>query len=209
MHIYLEFQSKTDGSSENRKKKKVPLSLRRHDVMHFQPSEQAIIIMTPQNHEARSREGSHKQTAAPALPVSLSPSRRLHVTLEYLAWCNASVRPRGYLGINTTLQHPLLHHTSSFCSTLPVSPGFVPFFPSTSEHLNLQTKPPSSLASFPRSIMSRSRLPLIIGVGAATGVGYYMFQAGGDRKVAEDKFDREAPPPPPVFLCLSHFFPFD
>ncbi|KAI5467155.1 hypothetical protein BGZ63DRAFT_18762 [Mariannaea sp. PMI_226] len=40
--------------------------------------------------------------------------------------------------------------------------------------------------------MSRSRLPLILGVGAATGVGYYLYQAGGDRKAAEAKFESDA-----------------
>ncbi|KAH6891393.1 hypothetical protein B0T10DRAFT_311305 [Thelonectria olida] len=40
--------------------------------------------------------------------------------------------------------------------------------------------------------MSRSRLPLILGVGAVSGVGYYVYQAGGDRKAAENKFESDA-----------------
>ena len=38
---------------------------------------------------------------------------------------------------------------------------------------------------------SKSRLPLILGLTAAGGVGYYLYAAGGDPKVAEKKFERE------------------
>jgi hypothetical protein len=37
--------------------------------------------------------------------------------------------------------------------------------------------------------MSRSRLPLILGLTAAGGVGYYLYTAGGNPKVAEKKFE--------------------
>ncbi|KAH7011536.1 hypothetical protein EDB80DRAFT_681524 [Ilyonectria destructans] len=40
--------------------------------------------------------------------------------------------------------------------------------------------------------MSKSRLPILLGVGAASGVGYYLFQAGGDPKAAENKFESDA-----------------
>jgi len=35
----------------------------------------------------------------------------------------------------------------------------------------------------------RSRAPLIIGLTAAGGVGYYLYSAGGSPKVAEKKFE--------------------
>jgi hypothetical protein len=35
----------------------------------------------------------------------------------------------------------------------------------------------------------RSRVPLAIGLTAAAGVGYYLFQSGGNPKVAEKKFE--------------------
>lgn len=35
----------------------------------------------------------------------------------------------------------------------------------------------------------KSRLPLILGAGAATGIGYYLYQAGGSPKAAENKFE--------------------
>ena len=37
--------------------------------------------------------------------------------------------------------------------------------------------------------MSRSRAPLYLGLGAAGGIGYYLYSAGGDTKVAEKKFE--------------------
>lgn len=37
--------------------------------------------------------------------------------------------------------------------------------------------------------MSRSRMPLILGLGAAGGVGYYLYSAGGNTKAAENKFE--------------------
>jgi hypothetical protein len=37
--------------------------------------------------------------------------------------------------------------------------------------------------------MSRSRLPLVLGLGAAGGVGYYLYSAGGNAKAAEAKFE--------------------
>ncbi|KAF7543792.1 hypothetical protein G7Z17_g10453 [Cylindrodendrum hubeiense] len=40
--------------------------------------------------------------------------------------------------------------------------------------------------------MSKSRLPLILGVGAVSGVGYYVYQAGGDPKAAEKQFESDA-----------------
>jgi hypothetical protein len=35
--------------------------------------------------------------------------------------------------------------------------------------------------------MSKSRLPLILGGGAAAGVGYYLYSAGGSPKVAKEE----------------------
>lgn len=37
--------------------------------------------------------------------------------------------------------------------------------------------------------MSKSRLPLVLGLGAAGGVGYYLYSAGGNPKAAENKFE--------------------
>lgn len=39
--------------------------------------------------------------------------------------------------------------------------------------------------------MSRSRAPLILGLTAAGGVGYYLYGAGGNAKVAEKKFEAD------------------
>ncbi|OAA33400.1 calcofluor white hypersensitive protein [Moelleriella libera RCEF 2490] len=39
--------------------------------------------------------------------------------------------------------------------------------------------------------MSRSRLPLFLGLGAAGGVGYYLYSAGGNPKAAENKFESD------------------
>ena len=41
-------------------------------------------------------------------------------------------------------------------------------------------------------IMSRSRVPLLLGVVAAGGVGYYLYGAGGNPKAAEKKFESES-----------------
>lgn len=35
----------------------------------------------------------------------------------------------------------------------------------------------------------KSRLPLILGTTAAAGVGYYLYSAGGNPKVAEKQFE--------------------
>lgn len=37
--------------------------------------------------------------------------------------------------------------------------------------------------------MSRSRMPLVLGLGAAGGIGYYLYSAGGNAKAAEAKFE--------------------
>jgi len=37
----------------------------------------------------------------------------------------------------------------------------------------------------------RSRLPLYLGVGAASAVGYYLYTAGGSPKVAEKQFESD------------------
>ncbi|KAI9167755.1 calcofluor white hypersensitive protein [Paramyrothecium foliicola] len=39
--------------------------------------------------------------------------------------------------------------------------------------------------------MSRSRVPLVLGLGAAGGVGYYLYSAGGSPKAAEKKFESD------------------
>ncbi|OAR05666.1 hypothetical protein LLEC1_06830 [Akanthomyces lecanii] len=39
--------------------------------------------------------------------------------------------------------------------------------------------------------MSKSRMPLILGLGAAGGVGYYLYSAGGNPKAAENKFESD------------------
>ncbi|KAL4725465.1 hypothetical protein ACLX1H_007614 [Fusarium chlamydosporum] len=40
--------------------------------------------------------------------------------------------------------------------------------------------------------MSKSRMPLIIGGGAAVGIGYYLYAAGGNPRAAEKKFEADA-----------------
>jgi len=40
--------------------------------------------------------------------------------------------------------------------------------------------------------MSRSRLPLIAGLTAAGGIGYYLYSSGGNVKVAEKKFESQS-----------------
>ncbi|KAK6851105.1 calcofluor white hypersensitive protein [Apiospora arundinis] len=40
--------------------------------------------------------------------------------------------------------------------------------------------------------MSRSRMPLVLGLGAAGGVGYYLYSAGGNPKVAQKKAEADA-----------------
>jgi len=39
--------------------------------------------------------------------------------------------------------------------------------------------------------MSRSRVPLVLGITAAGGVGYYLYGAGGSPKAAEKKFESD------------------
>ncbi|KAI1462812.1 hypothetical protein F4805DRAFT_452639 [Annulohypoxylon moriforme] len=40
--------------------------------------------------------------------------------------------------------------------------------------------------------MSKSRLPLALGLTAAGGIGYYLYSAGGDGKVAQKKAEADA-----------------
>ncbi|KAK3941243.1 hypothetical protein QBC46DRAFT_340742 [Diplogelasinospora grovesii] len=40
--------------------------------------------------------------------------------------------------------------------------------------------------------MSKSRMPLVLGLGAAGGIGYYLYSAGGSPKVAEKQFESDA-----------------
>jgi len=40
--------------------------------------------------------------------------------------------------------------------------------------------------------MSRSRLPLVLGLGAAGGIGFYLFRAGGNPRAAENKLESDA-----------------
>ncbi|KAL6892485.1 hypothetical protein HDV57DRAFT_512816 [Trichoderma longibrachiatum] len=39
---------------------------------------------------------------------------------------------------------------------------------------------------------SKSRMPLILGLGAAGGIGYYLYGAGGNARAAEKKFEADA-----------------
>lgn len=39
--------------------------------------------------------------------------------------------------------------------------------------------------------MSKSRAPLFLGLTAAGGVGYYLFNAGGNPKAAENQFEAD------------------
>ncbi|KAI1762619.1 hypothetical protein GGR53DRAFT_500942 [Hypoxylon sp. FL1150] len=40
--------------------------------------------------------------------------------------------------------------------------------------------------------MSRSRAPLVFGLAAASGIGYYLYSAGGDAKVARKQAEADA-----------------
>lgn len=40
----------------------------------------------------------------------------------------------------------------------------------------------------------KSRVPLAVGLTAAAGVGYYLYQSGGNAKVAEKKFEGKPAP---------------
>jgi hypothetical protein len=40
--------------------------------------------------------------------------------------------------------------------------------------------------------MSKSRMPLALGAAAAGGIGYYLYQAGGNAKAAEKKFEGQS-----------------
>lgn len=42
----------------------------------------------------------------------------------------------------------------------------------------------------------KSRVPLAVGLTAAAGIGYYLYQAGGNAKVAEKKFEGKPAMPP-------------
>ncbi|KAJ6789641.1 hypothetical protein PWT90_08273 [Aphanocladium album] len=39
--------------------------------------------------------------------------------------------------------------------------------------------------------MSKSRMPLVLGLGAAGGIGYYLYSAGGNTKAAQNKFESD------------------
>lgn len=51
--------------------------------------------------------------------------------------------------------------------------------------------------------MSKSRVPLIVGLGAAGGIGYYLYSAGGSPKAAENKFESTSS----VFLHRASILP--
>lgn len=54
--------------------------------------------------------------------------------------------------------------------------------------------------------MSKSRVPLALGLGAAGGIGYYLYAAGGNAKAAENKFESTSPPVAtrrPIVPCSS------
>lgn len=50
--------------------------------------------------------------------------------------------------------------------------------------------------------MSKSRMPLILGGGAAAGIGYYLYAAGGNPRAAEKKFEsKRKQPRNTLLLC--------
>lgn len=53
--------------------------------------------------------------------------------------------------------------------------------------------------------MSRSRMPLVLGLGAAGGIGYYLYSAGGNAKAAEAKFESMATSS--SFISIRHIQP--
>ncbi|KND89607.1 hypothetical protein TOPH_05589, partial [Tolypocladium ophioglossoides CBS 100239] len=59
----------------------------------------------------------------------------------------------------------------------------------TSDSLN--HAPPQSIHQSTAAAMSKSRMPLILGLGAAGGIGYYFYSAGGNAKAAENKFESD------------------
>ena len=54
--------------------------------------------------------------------------------------------------------------------------------------------------------MSKSRVPLLVGATAVGGIGYYLYQAGGEpsvaRKQAEGMRRNSSPSPPPSIISL-------
>lgn len=49
----------------------------------------------------------------------------------------------------------------------------------------------------------KSRVPLAVGLTAAAGVGYYLYQSGGNAKVAEKKFEGK-PTKHPLLHLSAH-----
>jgi len=95
----------------------------------------------------------------------------------------------------------LLQHAQSASARgapFPFDLSFRCFSPSSFDfHLRLHSNPNSILSTevshyFVKShtmAQPKSRLPLLIGTAAAGGVGYYLYTAGGNPKVAEKQFE--------------------
>lgn len=50
----------------------------------------------------------------------------------------------------------------------------------------------------------KSNTPVLIGLAAAGGVGYYLYKAGGDPKAAEKKFESRSTTALPLLLELPY-----
>merc|ERR1711988_1122469 len=59
---------------------------------------------------------------------------------------------------------------------------------SSPRYQSIDTHPPPSHNHYN---MSKSRVPLALGLGAAGGIGYYLYAAGGNAKAAENKFESD------------------
>lgn len=51
--------------------------------------------------------------------------------------------------------------------------------------------------------MSKSRMPLYLGLTAAGGVGYYLYNSGGKPKVAEKQFESRYSLPPNIQIWVA------
>lgn len=51
---------------------------------------------------------------------------------------------------------------------------------------------------------AKSRIPLILGVSAAGGVGYYLYNAGGSPRAAEKRFESKYHTYLPMHILVNH-----
>lgn len=69
----------------------------------------------------------------------------------------------------------------------------------------IRLKSKHSVNQLPASLptMSKSRMPLYLGLTAAGGVGYYLYNSGGKPKVAEKQFESRYSLPPNIQIWVA------